>query len=99
MATCHLGISAFDFYDLTPYELWLMFEEYAEKYRNDIEMASLATRIALINVHNRKNHKVFPKEKKEPQTVDPTEKKKTLKELREIFACPYPGGEKDGIVS
>lgn len=83
LATGYLGISSFDYYEMTPKELTLMFEGYTEKYKNELEMYAMAIKIAIINAMKGKNHKLF--DKKNSNTIDMDKKKKELEELKKMF--------------
>lgn len=80
LATGYLGISSFEYYELTPRELELMFEGYTGK----LEMYVIATKLAICNALKGKNHKLFDKNK-ENKTISIEEKKKQLEELKRIF--------------
>ncbi|WP_069649637.1 hypothetical protein [Caloranaerobacter ferrireducens] len=84
LATGYLGISSFEYYELTPRELELMFEGYTEKYKNELEMYCIATKVAIFNAMKGKNHKLFSNNN-ESKLVDIEEKKKQLDELKRIF--------------
>lgn len=59
LATGYLGISFSDYYEMTPKELTLMFEGYTEKFKNELEMYSIATKVAIINAMKGKKHELF----------------------------------------
>lgn len=87
LATVELGISPFLFYDLTPVELRLMFEQHKRKKKQDMELfkhaVHLGARMALSK--KPKDIPLFEKEEK-TQYIDPNEKKKTLEELKNKFS-------------
>ncbi|SHK49020.1 hypothetical protein [Paramaledivibacter caminithermalis] len=84
IATSYLGISFLDYYEMTPKELKLILEGYEEKYKRDLEMKALATRLAIFNAIKGKNHKLFSNDIQNKK-ISTIEKQKQLKELKEIF--------------
>lgn len=86
LATGYLGISSFEYYELTPRELELMFEGYTEKFKNELEMYCIAIKVAIFNALKGKNHRLFSiNNNKENKTISIEEKKKQLEELKRIF--------------
>lgn len=83
LATSYLGISSFQYYAMTSRELSLMIEGYLDKFKNELELNSIATKIAVINANNNKKYKVFTDKKN--KEVDIKEKRETLKELKQLF--------------
>ena len=81
--TSYLGISSFNYYDMTPRETALMLEGYHERHKSDIEFMAIANKIAIINAMAKKNYKVFPGKQKE---INANEKEKTLEELEKLFS-------------
>lgn len=86
LAISYLNISAFEYYELTPRELQLMFEGYNEKYKQDIEMQAIAMRVAVVNANRGKSYKVFREDGKPNNVIDPSDKKKELEELKKKFS-------------
>jgi hypothetical protein len=87
IATVHLGISVFDFYEMTYREIDLMLEEKYRKHKDDMETLVSVVRVGYINARTGKNYKLYDDEGElQENFIDPAEKEKTLKELKSEFS-------------
>lgn len=85
-ATVHLGISAFEFYELTYRELHMMLDTYWKKKKEDLELLSKVVQIGYVNGKAGKNYKLFNDESDDVTFINPEVKKKTLNELKGQFS-------------
>jgi hypothetical protein len=93
LATGWLGISAAEYYSMTPRELQLMCDGYVERYRQTIEMQAVAVHVGMVNANGRKKHRVFKKDA-QTGTITKEEKAEILSDLKERLL-----GSKDVAIS
>lgn len=84
-ATLELGLSPLIFYDLTPYELLLMFKYHNKKKREDMEEMKRVIAISVASAMNGKDYKLFEKEH-ETKSITKEEKNETLSFLKNKFS-------------
>ena len=63
IATSELGISFFDYYEITPYELGLIMKGYVKKKKEDLEAICRAVKIGTYNANRGKSLKMFADKK------------------------------------
>ena len=86
LATGHLGLSYKDYYAMTPKELYLMAEGYAEQYKRNVEMMAAAVKVGMVNANRGKSYKVFSKDNNGTQHVGADVTRAEWKELKAKFA-------------
>lgn len=83
LATGWLGISAAEYYSMTPRELQLMSEGFTERYQQTVELQAVAVQVGTINAHNKKKYKVFKKALQSGGAITREEKAEILNDLKD----------------
>lgn len=87
--TCELGVTPFDYYDLSPKELSLIADYRSKKKKNDYEMLRKIIMIGVACALKGKDKPLFSESESKVSAISEEDRESTLKMIDDIFG----GGE------